>query len=82
MLSRASLRQGAPAPRSIEREIVARHAQLGGKAERVPLSGAAHYRDNNARHRVYTFGPNAASLPIEPQLNRTAVRQARHDENI
>jgi len=32
----------------IEREIVARHAELGVKAVRVPLSGTAHYLGNGA----------------------------------
>jgi hypothetical protein len=36
------------------REFVALHAELGVKAERVPLSGAARYQG-------YAFGPDAPS---------------------
>lgn len=45
-----------------EREIVAHHAELGVKAERVPLSGAARYRGNGADIDVYAFGPAAAPI--------------------
>jgi Holliday junction resolvase len=57
-VSRASRDKGA----RIEREIVARHAKLGVKAERVPLSGAARYQGNGADVDVYAFGPDAAPL--------------------
>jgi hypothetical protein len=56
--SRASRDKGA----RIEREMVTRHTELGVKAERVPLSGAAHYRGNGADIDVYAFGPEAAPL--------------------
>ncbi len=57
-MSRASRDKG----RRIEREIVARHAALGVKAERVPLSGAARYQGNGADVDVYAFGQDAAPL--------------------
>jgi hypothetical protein len=46
----------------IEREIVARHLAIGIKAERVRLSGSAHYRGNGCDIDVYAFGPDAAPL--------------------
>jgi Holliday junction resolvase len=49
----------------IEREIVALHAELGVKAERVPLSGAQRYRGNGADIDVYAFGSEAAPLVSE-----------------
>jgi hypothetical protein len=48
-----------------EREIVAAHAELGIKGERVPLSGAARYRGNGADVDLYVFGPDAAPLICE-----------------
>jgi len=48
-----------------EREIVAAHADLGIKGERVPLSGAARYRGNGADVDLYVFGPDAAPLVCE-----------------
>jgi Holliday junction resolvase len=49
----------------IEREIVHRHTELGVKAERVPLSGAARYQGNGADIDVYAFGPDGAPLVAE-----------------
>jgi hypothetical protein len=57
-VSRVSRDKGA----RIEREIVARHAEIGVTAERVPLSGAAHYQGNGADIDIYAFGPDAAPL--------------------
>jgi hypothetical protein len=57
-MSRASRDKGA----RIEREIVALHAGLGVKAERVPLSGATRYQGNGADIDVYFFGVDAAPL--------------------
>ncbi len=57
---------GGRRPRSkgdrIERQIVAIHAEIGIKAERVPLSGAARYQGNGADIDVYALGPDAAPL--------------------
>jgi Holliday junction resolvase len=57
-MSRASRDKGA----RIEREIVARHAAIGIKAERAPLSGAARYRGNGCDIDVYAFGLDSAPL--------------------
>jgi Holliday junction resolvase len=48
-MSRASRDKG----NRIEHQIVALHAELGIKAERVPLSGAARYQGNGADIDVY-----------------------------
>jgi Holliday junction resolvase len=48
-----------------EREIVARHHDLGVMAERVPLSGATSYQGNSSDLDVYAFGPEAAPLVAE-----------------
>jgi hypothetical protein len=45
--------------------IVARHRNIGVKAERVPLSGASRYRGNGADVDIYPFGPDAAPLLCE-----------------
>jgi Holliday junction resolvase len=60
-MSRWSRDKGA----RIEREIVAAHAGLGIKGERVPLSGAARYRGNGADVDLYVFGPDAAPIVCE-----------------
>jgi len=57
-MSRASRDKG----NRIERQIVALHAALGIKAERVPLSGAARYRGNGADLDVYAFGADVAPI--------------------
>ncbi len=48
-----------------ERQIVALHLDMGVKAERVPLSGASHYRGNGADVDVYALGPDAAPMVSE-----------------
>ena len=48
-----------------EREMIAAHAELGIRGERVPLSGAARYRGNGADVDLYVFGPDAAPLVCE-----------------
>jgi Holliday junction resolvase len=60
-VSRASPEKGA----RIEREIVARHAEIGVKAERVPLSGAAHYRGTGHDVDVYPWGPDSPPIVAE-----------------
>jgi len=49
----------------VEREIVALHHALGVYAERVPLSGAAHYQGNGADVDVYPFGTDSAPWVCE-----------------
>lgn len=49
----------------LEREIVARHKQLGVHAERYPLSGASHFRGSGHDLDVYVLGANEAPLVAE-----------------
>jgi Holliday junction resolvase len=60
-MGKASRDKGARA----ERELVALHAEIGVKAERVPLSGAARYQGNGSDVDVYAFGLDAAPLVCE-----------------
>jgi Holliday junction resolvase len=60
-MGRPSRDKGARA----EREIVALHAGLGVKAERVPLSGASRYRGNGADVDIYVLGAEVAPLVAE-----------------
>ena len=46
----------------IEREIVSRHAAIGIKAERYPLSGASRFRGSGHDVDIYAFGTNEAPL--------------------
>ena len=48
-----------------ERGIVQAHLELGIHAERVPLSGAAHYQGRNSDVDIYPFGKDAAPLCCE-----------------
>lgn len=49
-----------------ERQIVALHTEMGVKAERVPLSGAAKFRNTEKSDvDVYCFGPNTAPIVTE-----------------
>jgi hypothetical protein len=45
-----------------ERELVAAHLDIGVKAERVPLSGAARYQGNGGDIDVYPWGPEGPPL--------------------
>ena len=49
----------------IEREIIARHKELGIKAERYPLSGASRFRGSGHDVDVYVFGPDSAPAVAE-----------------
>ena len=49
----------------LEREIVARHKQLGVRAERYPLSGASHFRGSGHDLDIYVLGANEAPLVAE-----------------
>jgi Holliday junction resolvase len=48
-----------------ERELVVRHAELGVRAERYPLSGASRFRGSGHDVDVYVFGTDAAPLVAE-----------------
>jgi hypothetical protein len=60
-MSRLSRDKGA----RIEREIVAAHAELGIKAERVPLSGVMKYQGYGGDIDIYPFGACAPPLHCE-----------------
>jgi Holliday junction resolvase len=49
----------------IEREIVEAHREIGVHAERVPLSGAAHYKDDGHDVDIYPWGKDEAPLVAE-----------------
>src|SRR5205823_2043774 len=48
-----------------ERELVVRHAELGVKAERYPLSGASRFRGSGHDVDIYAFGGDEAPLVAE-----------------
>jgi len=66
-MSRLSRDKGA----RVERQILAAHAELGIKGERVPLSGASRYRGNGADVDLYVFGPDAAPIVCEVKARRS-----------
>lgn len=49
----------------LEREIIALHREIGVDAERVPLSGGAHYQGNGHDVDLYPFGREAGALVAE-----------------
>jgi Holliday junction resolvase len=49
----------------IEREIVARHNEMGIKAERYPLSGSTRFRGSGHDVDVYALGRDEAPLVAE-----------------
>jgi hypothetical protein len=49
----------------VEREIVCRHAAIGIKAERYPLSGASRFRGSGHDIDIYAFGTEEAPLVAE-----------------
>ncbi|MCW5615848.1 MAG: hypothetical protein KIT32_12065 [Rhodocyclaceae bacterium] len=51
-----------------EREVVQWHRDMGLRAERVPLSGAARYQGNGGDVDVYAFGNEAAPLVAECKI--------------
>jgi hypothetical protein len=54
----------------IEREIVARHIELGLHCERVPHSGAMRYRDNGADVDIYVYGRDEAPIISEVKARK------------
>jgi len=66
----------------VERELVALHAELGIKAERVPLSGAMRYQGNvsDIDDPFRTFGL-AQRLLQQPDFQRNAAN-SRSPRNI
>jgi len=53
-----------------EREMVAKHVAIGVKAERVPLSGAAHYKSQGHDIDIYTRGNDAAPMIAEVKARK------------
>ena len=49
----------------IEREVVSRHAAIGIKAERYPLSGASRFRGSGHDIDIYVFGMDEGPLVAE-----------------
>src|SRR4029077_21020262 len=54
----------------IEREIVSRHAAIGIKAERYPLSGASRFRGSGHDIDIYAFGKDEGPLVAEVKSRR------------
>jgi hypothetical protein len=57
----------------IEREIVSRHAAIGIKAERYPLSGGSRFRGSGHDIDIYAFGTDAAPLVAEVKSRRSGA---------
>ena len=56
----------------VEREIVSRHAAIGVKAERYPLSGASRFRGSGHDVDIYAFGKDEGPLVAEVKSRRGA----------
>jgi len=57
----------------IEREIVSRHAAIGIKAERYPLSGGSRFRGSGHDVDIYAFGKDEAPLVAEMKSRRSGA---------
>ena len=57
----------------IEREIVSRHAAIGIKAERYPLSGGSRFRGSGHDVDIYAFGKDEAPLVAEVKSRRSGA---------
>ena len=54
----------------VEQEIVNLHKEAGIHAERVPLSGGAHYRSEGHDVDIYAFGRDAAPAVSEVKARK------------
>jgi Holliday junction resolvase len=54
-----------------EREIVAKHIELGIHAERYPLSGASRFRGSGHDLDIYAFGKDEAPLVAEVKARKS-----------
>jgi hypothetical protein len=64
----------------IRREIVTRHAAIGIKAKRYPLSGGSRFRGSGHDADIYAFGTDEGPLVAEGKsrlLRRDWIAQAR-----
>src|ERR1700731_4433821 len=57
----------------IEREIVSRHAAIGIKAERYPLSGASRFRGSGHDIDIYAFGMDEGPLVVEVKARKSGA---------
>jgi Holliday junction resolvase len=57
----------------IEREIVSRHAAIGIKAERYPLSGGSRFRGSGHDVDIYAFGKDEGPLVAEVKSRRSGA---------
>jgi hypothetical protein len=57
----------------IEHEIVSRHAAIGIKAERYPLSGASRFRGSGDDIDIYAFGTDGGPLVAEEKARRSGA---------
>ena len=57
-----------------ERGIVQLHTACGLRAERVPLSGATHYRDNGADVDLYVRGAEPVKAEVKARGNGDGFR--------
>jgi len=57
----------------VENELVTAHKQIGIHAERVPLSGGAHYQGRNHDVDVYARGREEAPLVCEIKARKSGA---------
>jgi Holliday junction resolvase len=57
----------------IERELVARHEEIGIHAERYPLSGASRFRGSGHDLDIYALGREAAPFVAEVKGRKTGA---------
>jgi Holliday junction resolvase len=57
----------------IERKIFSRHAAIGIKAERYPLSGASRFRGSGHDIDIYAFGMDEGPLVAEVKSRRSGA---------
>jgi Holliday junction resolvase len=57
----------------IEREIVSRHAAIGIRAERYPLSGGSRFRGTSHDIDIYAFGTDEGPLVAEVKSRRSGA---------
>jgi hypothetical protein len=66
----------------IEREIVSRHAAIGIKAERYPLSGGSRFRGSNDDVDIYAFGKDEGPLVAEVKSGKSGSGFAAIDSSL
>jgi hypothetical protein len=66
----------------IERKIVARHATIGIKAERYPLSGGSRFRGSGHDVDIYAFGKDEGPLVAEVKSGKSGSGFATIDSSL